>query len=1724
MKFRRSISKYLLGWVLGTLLILGGTAAGKAYAAEYLYYTQSYDPFQMMVAPLSDPTDGKVIYTSETGSPYAVAVDEANRVIYFSDPHSTVATIFKAGLDGSGVTPFITGVHAQGLAVNPANGDLYYAEPNTGTVYKAAAGEAGGTIVYSSTGAPRAVAVDAEAGYLYIADYNLGAIIRSGLDGSNPGTFIDGVHAAGVAVDAAHGKLYYSVAYEPDFYVAKADLTTGLGEEIIYTSATGSPRALAVHKEQVFFSDWHSTVAGIFKAGLTGDPEPSVVLTGVNAYGLAVASDTPRIMAVSPSEGPSEGGTSVTLTGTGFAGATGVSFGGNPGKDVTVVSNTVITVISPPGIGTVDVRVEAPGGTSATGPDTQFTYTQPVAAAPTASVTTNGGFIKRDAAITLFSESGSTLYYTVAVNAEPDTPTLATSAAVAHGGTILYPVLSYGDVLNIKAVAAAPGKTESEVAAFRYNVQPINVLSLSNVTVGDKQYDGNADAAADFSGAVLSGIIGSDEVALAGTARAVFSNKDVGIGKPVALSGASLTGADAEYYSLSPALNASSTIIPKLLILGEISIADKEYDGTPAGRIERISIAEGIVSGDSVSVDISQAAAVFTGGSAAGTDLNVAVSNITLTGVDEKNYSIVPSATATADISPKPVTISHVTVADKMYDGTRLATLTGASLTGRIGADDVAVDMTEAAAAFDNEDIGSGKSVTVTGLKLKGTSSGNYRLDDGTFRTSGNVVELGSIPTPVASIAGGAEVKSGTAITLTAEGLPGAAIYYAIGPVPVDAAAMTSHAASGEAVTVSGSPGDAVVLSVYGAKAGYISSPVGHYSYTIRQKRVLTVEGARASNKDYDGTRSAAVSGGTLSGQVEPGDDVILMADGVQGQFADKQAGGNKPVAVSGYALAGADTGYYELAQPSLTADIRAKEVTAINATIEDKVYDGGVDAVVTGLSIDGKVPGDDVDVHLGSARAVFADAAVGSGKAVTITGLALTGSDAGNYRLASDEASAQGVILPAGTVAPPKASPDTRNILSGTLITLSAATTDSEIFYTVDGSPPDRSSRKYTGPIPVTGDSGDFVTVKAFAVKTGMVDSEVMEQRYMIAPAGMLMVTLEPGDRMINLSWPVVPQAVTYSVYGGAGDTYLGAGSSVAESVYGYQAAGLQNGVSYSFYVTAVDEAARILQSARVSAVPRTVPGMPSEVTAVAGNASVTITFTAPADNGGSPIESYTAVASPGGKTAESTGSPIVFTGLTNGVSYRFVVKAHNAAGTGLESAATSSVVPMAPDEGDGGSSDSGGNDDGAGNETGGSSGVGSGSAPASDRLTIDVQEETITAILSIRAATDVSGRAVATLTLDDLQDAVDRLVEEAGRLPVNGSAKTTSLLIRVAGSGEETNQVELHIAKSSIEWAASSRLAGLTISTPLLTESIDSAALMKIAQETTGVVRFLQVKKAPSGLTPEAQRVVGDRPLFELGAIGEDKSVTRLGSRVTVSVPYAPKAGEDTDAILIYRLSGAGSPVAVGESLYDPKTGQAVFRTDFFSQYGVGYNPVRFQDVAKDAWYGKAVGFLAAREITTGTGEGTFSPDTALTRGSFLTMVMRAYGITPADPSADNFADAGSTYYTGYLAAAKLLGIAEGVGSNRFAPESNITRQEMITLLRNILIVLHEWPDGSAASAEVLSGFTDAGKVEPWAEEAMVQMVQIGWISGSDGLLRPTGTATRAEMAQLLFNLLTR
>ena len=82
----------------------------------------------------------------------------------------------------------------------------------------------------------------------------------------------------------------------------------------------------------------------------------------------------PAVTGVNPSSGPLAGGTSVTITGTGFSGATLVVFGTTAATNLVIDSDTQITAISPAGAGTVDVTVTTPGGASAASSVDQFRY------------------------------------------------------------------------------------------------------------------------------------------------------------------------------------------------------------------------------------------------------------------------------------------------------------------------------------------------------------------------------------------------------------------------------------------------------------------------------------------------------------------------------------------------------------------------------------------------------------------------------------------------------------------------------------------------------------------------------------------------------------------------------------------------------------------------------------------------------------------------------------------------------------------------------------------------------------------------------------------------------------------------------------------------------------------------------------------------------------------------------------------------------------------------------------------------------------------------------------------------------------------------------------------------------------------------------------------------------------------------------------------------------
>ena len=96
-------------------------------------------------------------------------------------------------------------------------------------------------------------------------------------------------------------------------------------------------------------------------------------ISAADHFTYAASGPAPVVSGLAPTGGPTGGGTAVQLTGTGFTGATAVSFGGNPAT-FSVVADGVIDAVAPAGSGTVDVRVTTPNGPSAPGPGDQYTY------------------------------------------------------------------------------------------------------------------------------------------------------------------------------------------------------------------------------------------------------------------------------------------------------------------------------------------------------------------------------------------------------------------------------------------------------------------------------------------------------------------------------------------------------------------------------------------------------------------------------------------------------------------------------------------------------------------------------------------------------------------------------------------------------------------------------------------------------------------------------------------------------------------------------------------------------------------------------------------------------------------------------------------------------------------------------------------------------------------------------------------------------------------------------------------------------------------------------------------------------------------------------------------------------------------------------------------------------------------------------------------------------
>jgi len=176
----------------------------------------------------------------------------------------------------------------------------------------------------------------------------------------------------------------------------------------------------------------------------------------------------------------------------------------------------------------------------------------------------------------------------------------------------------------------------------------------------------------------------------------------------------------------------------------------------------------------------------------------------------------------------------------------------------------------------------------------------------------------------------------------------------------------------------------------------------------------------------------------------------------------------------------------------------------------------------------------------------------------------------------------------------------------------------------------------------------------------------------------------------------------------------------------------------------------------------------------------------------------------------------------------------------------------------------------------------------------------------------------------------------------------------------------------------------------------------------------------------------------------------------------------------------------------------------------------PLRYDDVASDAWYYDFVSYVYTQKLMSGKDVNIFAPEDRLTRAEFATILYNAAG-EPEVTYSPIFSDVPEgQWYTDAVLWANRMNIVSGYGSGLFGTNDVVTREQMVVMLKSFGMAEGRNMD---ATKNILSGYGDNHAVSPWAREALEWAVSKGIISGKGNHLAPQGGATRAEAATILY-----
>ena len=862
-------------------------------------------------------------------------------------------------------------------------------------------------------------------------------------------------------------------------------------------------------------------------------------------------------------------------------------------------------------------------------------------------------------------------------------------------------------------------------------------------------------------------------------------------------------------------------------------------------------------------------------------------------------------------------------------------------------------------------------------------------------------------------------------------------------------------------------------------------------------------------NLTYTGQEQALITAGSVTsgGTMQ----YSLTENGTYSQ--DIPAGTDAGTYTVWYRVIG-DANHNDTAPASVEVSIGKKPLTISGVTAVSKPYDGTTDAGITSVTFDNVTLTRGTDYTV---TASFDDASVGNGKNITAT-VTLMGQAAKNYALEQSSSATTGSITKAA--APDFAKETALTIVNDcektytvTLPALPTLETPKEygtLTYenggiTLDGSYYTDGAKVENGKLTLPIQKNDVETTGSVGTVTVVIKSTNYED-----------ITLTVNVNATNKLVPTVTApTVNTLAYNGAEQALVTAGKTTGgtmlyrldDSEWSEQIPTAKNAGEYTVWYKVQGNA----EYADVAEQNVTVTVAKKAVTVTALDQSAYTGSTAPDLSSPEADKDYKVEGLVGADTLSGTVTldyaqtpDMSKTGKT----------AINITGTlsndNYEITYVSGTLTVSKQSSSDGGSSSGGSGSGGGSSSGGSNGSGSNDNTNQPEAPVTGETKPIQPDKNGNAAVDNSS----------VQSAIDKAKQDAKK---NGTAENRIAVTVPITSAARQTSFNVTIKAQTLDLLVKENVRQFTVATDhLVSVTIGLDTLKQLDTASAGGDIILRADKVDALRSTEAKATIGTRPAYDLSLVylsgGKETPIANLnGHTISVRLPYTPAKSEQTGNLYAVYVDDAGKVEWITKSSYNASLKAVVFETGHFSVYGVGYKTFvpAFTDITGH-WAADNILFAASRGLLSGTSDTTFSPDTGMTRGMFVTALGRLAGINPDSYQTGKFTDVkADAYYAPYVNWAAQTGIVEGVTATTFAPDTNINREQMAVIMKNYAAKLgYDLPQTLKAVT-----FADNTQISSWAKDAVKSMQQAGILAGkNENKFDPKGTATRAEVATVL------